>query len=83
MFELCLHSPIRLHGVLLNSLSTGATLPYLYRLLHSTHLNQKITEQTRYTDIKDCSLFRDLLYNLSFHIFVYTIASCLCLSFKA
>jgi hypothetical protein len=29
--DLYIHSPIRLHGVVLNSLSTGATLPvYLY-----------------------------------------------------
>jgi hypothetical protein len=28
--DLYIHSPIRLHGVVLNSLSTGTTLPYLY-----------------------------------------------------
>jgi hypothetical protein len=27
--DLYIHSPIRLHGVVLNSLSTGTTLPYL------------------------------------------------------
>jgi hypothetical protein len=29
MVELYIHSPIRLHGVVLNQLSTGATLPLL------------------------------------------------------
>jgi hypothetical protein len=28
--DLYIHSPIRLHGVMLNWLSTGTTLPYLY-----------------------------------------------------
>jgi hypothetical protein len=27
--DLYIHSPIHLHGILLNSLSTGTTLPYL------------------------------------------------------
>jgi hypothetical protein len=28
--DVYMHSPIRLHGVVLNKLNTGTTLPYLY-----------------------------------------------------
>jgi hypothetical protein len=31
--DLYIHSPTRLHGVVLNELSTGTTLPYLFRLV--------------------------------------------------
>jgi hypothetical protein len=35
MVELYLHSPICLHGIMLNELSTGTTLPYMNCLLRS------------------------------------------------
>jgi hypothetical protein len=28
--DLCIHSPFRLHGVVLNYMSTGTTLPFFY-----------------------------------------------------
>jgi hypothetical protein len=44
--DLYIHSPIRLHGVMLNYLSTGTTLPYLY-LTHAGSLAS--TESPRVT----------------------------------
>jgi hypothetical protein len=40
--DLYIHSSIRLHGVMLNLLSTGTTLPFLHILLLSLNLFYKL-----------------------------------------
>jgi hypothetical protein len=34
--DLYIHSPIRLHGVVLNKLSTGTTLPFTFYIMEYT-----------------------------------------------
>jgi hypothetical protein len=61
---LYIHSPIRVHGIVLNLLSTGTTLTFLYIPYITQYFNKK---KTPYFHYKTC---------LGQMIFAFTIPTC-------
>jgi hypothetical protein len=72
MVELYLRSPVHIHGVLLNELSTGRTLPLPYFIYVST-----ISLRSSTTSFKGSNLLLCIFYNVASCLYILTIECCI------